>query len=415
MDVRAFAKVSGLLISLLVIAACSQKSVSGTFPESSNSAFACEGAKIENRFLVTWEDGLVTTETAENKSVFIEKFLKPRLEQIRYVEFDRPVWLNQEDSQLVESEALTFSQTTWGQSIIEADAAWNQGVRGQGVKVGVVDAAVDYNHAQLNPRLDPNLPEISGTIGFDDDNNGYPDDKYGWDFYENKPQPTIKAGNVHGTHVAGIILADHNTGSLPGVAPRATLVPANFMDQGGGGTLGAAINAIQYVSGRGVKVINASWGGTYCSSSLKSTIQALEAQGVLFVVAAGNEGNDLDIKPEFPAAFELPAQLTIGATRSSDFYAGFSNSSYKYVHFAAPGDQIYSTVPGGYGYLSGTSMAAPFVTGAAALLWSAKPQATLAQVRQALMTSVEVKDYRVMTRGRLNVRRALEEIRRLVP
>ncbi|MBX2995526.1 MAG: S8 family serine peptidase [Bdellovibrionaceae bacterium] len=412
MDVRAI-KVSGLLISLLVMAACSQKSVSGTFPESGNSAFACDGFKIENRFLVEWEDGRITTVEAENKNVFIEKFLKPQLDQIRYVEFDRPVWLNQEDMQF-ETTAIG-TQTTWGQAMIEADSAWNQGVRGQGVKVGVVDAAVDYTHPQLSPRLDANTAEINGQGGVDDDGNGYVDDKYGWDFYGNKPQPTITSGNVHGSHVAGIILADHNTGTLPGIAPRASLVPANFMDQGGGGTLGAAINAINYVSSRGVKVINASWGGTYCSSSLKNTVRALEQKGILFVVAAGNEGNDLDIQPEFPAAFDLPAQLTIGATRSSDFFAGFSNSSYKYVHLAAPGDQIYSTVPGGYAYLSGTSMAAPFVSGTAALLWSAKPQATLAQIRQALMNSVDVKDYRVMTRGRLNVRKALDEIRRLVP
>jgi subtilisin family serine protease len=411
MDVRISWHTAGLFFALVSLAACSQKSASSVFAESVQSA--CAGAQIKNRFIVMWEDGHISVEHAENKEVFIEKFLEPNLAFVKHAEFDKRIYLHD----IVEASEIqtNLDLSTWGQDIVEASAAWNQGVEGQGVKVGVVDAAIDYTHPQINPRLSRNMAEIGGSAGFDDDQNGYTDDKYGWDFVGHKPQPTIASGNVHGTHVAGIILADHNFGPMPGLAPQADLVPANFMDQSGGGNLSDAILAINYVVSRGVKVINASWGGTYCSQTLKQTVADLAAKNVLFVAAAGNDGVDLDNTPEYPAAFGLPAQLTIGATRSSDRLAGFSNTSYHFVHLAAPGESIYSTVPGGYQYLSGTSMATPFVSGAAALLWSVRPTATVMQIKEALMNSVDVRDYRVMTRGRLNVRKALDEIKRLVP
>jgi subtilisin family serine protease len=411
MEVRARAY---FFSALIFLCACSNKSASTVFPESAlGKDPPCTGEQIKTRFIVQWEDGHVTVVHSENRDVFMEKYLQPNVALIRHVEYDRRVTLR--DQVQMVPQVTTFETNDWGHQIVQADAVWSQGVLGAGVKVGVVDAAVDYTHVQIAPRLDVNQAEANGVAGKDDDGNGHVDDIYGWDFYANKAQPDVSSTNIHGTHVAGIILADHTTGSMMGMAPKATLVPANFMDSSGGGNLGDAILAIKYVVSRGAKVINASWGGSYCSQSLRDTISSLNDQGVLFVVAAGNDGVSLDTNPEYPAAFGLPAQLTVGATRSTDMFAAFSNTSYTLVHLGAPGDGIYSTVPGGYAFLSGTSMATPFVTGAAALLWSAKPNATLAQIKQALLSSVDVKDYRVMTQGRLNVKAALDKIRQLVP
>lgn len=423
MDVRTLRLAGGLLVCLLGLTACNQKSVGSTFPESYDAAVACDGFKIKNKFLIIWEDGRVTSESAPNQYVFIERFLKPNLEQIRYVEFDRPVrslpLTSGFDFQPHADDLAPNASATWGPTMIQATQVWSQGITGQGVSVGIVDSAVDYAHAQLQPRLDRNLAEINGLPGVDDDNNGVVDDFYGWDFARNQAQPELVSGDIHGSHVAGIVAADHHTGPIPGVAPDATIVPANFMVKSGtsmGGELSHAIAAMQYVAKRGVRVINGSWGGGDCSASLKAAIANLEQQNILFVAAAGNAYLDLDANPvEFPAAFELAPQITVAATRSNDNIAGFSNTGYRYVHLSAPGENIYSTVPGGYASLDGTSMAAPMVSGTAALLWSAKPNATVGQIKQALMTSVDTRNHRVMTRGRLNARKALEEIRRLVP
>jgi subtilisin family serine protease len=214
--------------------------------------------------------------------------------------------------------------------------------------------------------------------------------------------------------VSGIIAADPTTGPIQGMAPQAKIIPANFMDSSGGGSLGSAIQAIQYVVSRGAKVINASWGGPTCSTTLGNVMSSLAAKNVMIVVASGNDGLNLDVTPDYPANFNFPNQLTVSASNSADFMTNWSNSSYKIVHVGAPGDSIYSTVPGGAGYMSGTSMAAPSVTGAIALLLSAHPNATYAQIKQALIQSVDVRGFRVESQGRINVPNALKALQQLV-
>lgn len=417
MEVRGLLNFFGLLCFLFLFA-CSQKSVENTFQDNKNSpsGASCGGAAIENRFLVSWEDGRFTVEKAENKEVFIEKFLKPNLQAVRRAEFDRTL---QVPDVIFANNSLRANATSedWGQTLIEADALWNQNYFGQGVRVAVVDTGVDYSHPQIKPRLDRNLAEINGRPGVDDDGNGLIDDFYGWDFFANQPTPVVNSDVIHGSHVAGIILADHNTGRVAGLAPQATLIPANFMSpvKNEGGSIGAAILSIRYAVSRGAKIINASWGGGDCSSSLEEEIAGLAAKGILFVAASGNEYADLDRTPAYPASFQSPAQLTVAASRSSDLLADFSNTSYTFVHLGAPGADIFSSIPGGYASLSGTSMAAPFVSGAAALLWSARPTASLKQIRDAILNSVDIKNYRVKTRGRLNVNRAFAELKKQVP
>ncbi len=408
-----------IIVTSLYLGACANKTLDGVFPGTQQGtgvgSDACTSASLlQNQFIVQWEDGHTSVETSENAELFKQKFILPQLGKISHVEFDQKLELHSAPAVRV---SAVGSSTAWGQNTVFASSAWNAGINGQGVLVGVVDAAVDYTHPQIQPRLAPNQAEINGRAGIDDDGNGFVDDFYGWDFQQNQNNPAniVSATNDHGTHVSGIIAADHSRGSMQGVAPQAQIVPANFMDASGSGSLGAAIQAIQYVSMRGVKVINASWGGPVCSQTLKAVVNNLASQNILFVVASGNDGVDLDSVSDYPASFNFPNQVTVAASNSSDFLTSWSNTSFNIVHLGAPGDSIYSTVPGGYAYMSGTSMATPFVTGTAALLWSLRPAATYAQIKQALLAGVDNKGFRVKTQGRLNISNSINALKQILP
>jgi subtilisin family serine protease len=424
MDVQKSSSVVLLFAALALATACSQtKTVDNVFPQSNSSqSVNCSGEELNTkRFLVSYEDGRFEIVNNADKNDFIENYLKPRLQAIKRVEYDAKLKLEQLNT-------LTYNTPTgqpdnWGQGKVSAAAVWNQGVTGKGIKVAVVDAAVDYTQPQIAPQLSINQAEYNGKAGVDDDGNGFVDDVYGWDFAENKPQPDITAGNDHGTHVSGIILAAHNAGPVLGMAPDAKLIPVNFMDQTGGGSIGNAILGIKYAVSRGANVINASWGGSACSETLRDTIQSLADQNILFVSASGNDYVDYDQSGpayySYPAVFNLANQITVAATDVNDNVSDFSNKSYTLVHIGAPGVQVWSTVPGAtQEYMSGTSMATPFVTGAVALLMSARPNATYTQIRQAILSSVDViagQPYKVSSRGRLNVQNALTSLLQTVP
>lgn len=416
MDVRAQKTV--LLLALLVLfSACSPKTTSTVFDEANLGSSACSGRALSSRFVVQWEDGHFSVETGENAEKFKAEFIQPNLENIRKVEYDRVVHFSQPVQNTSTDEISHFGVLdNWGQSLTEADEVWAQGVYGNNVLVGVVDSFVDYNHPQLAPRIALNTEEIRGN-GIDDDRNGYIDDYYGYTFISS-PNNEDKVSD-HGSHVAGIIAADHQTGTIRGLAPKARIIPAPFIDAVKGGSIGDAILAMQYVSRRGAKIINASWGGAPCMDSLRNAFQELQNKGILVIVAAGNSGVDIDYNPDYPAAFNMPNQITVAAGTSSDIMASWSNHGFNLVHLAAPGVNILSTIPNNRtAFMDGTSMAAPFVAGAAALLWSDRPRATAVQVKQALMTSVDVTvnhEYKVQTLGRLNVNKALEALRKLVP
>lgn len=138
-------------------------------------------------------------------------------------------------------------------------------------------------------------------------------------------------------------------------------------------------------------------------ASLRNAFNELQRQGILVVVAAGNDGRDVDVYPEFPASFNMSNQITVAAASVSDFMTSWSNRGFNLVHVAAPGERILSTVPGNsIAYMEGTSMAAPFVSGTAALLWSAKPEATASQIKEAILRSVDVEaghEFKVNTEG----------------
>jgi subtilisin family serine protease len=358
----------------------------------------CQTQMLPTEFIVQWEDGRRTLERAENAAHFKEKFLSSRLQSIRHVEFNKRIQsfrtesnpeLQAQDLLAADPSIPRIREEQWGVTRIEASAVWNQGFQGQGVRVAVVDSLVDRNHPQLETRV-----------------------VAGYDFFGKSESWTIAKGNDHGTHVAGIIAADPSKGPLTGVAPQARVVAANFMDQEGAGNLADAVRAIEYSVANGARVINASWGGPCPSQTLEQSLKDLESRGVLFITASGNSGDDLDQTPSFPAAYTMPTQITVAATGVSDLMTGWSNSSYRLVNLGAPGADILSTTPNNsFRFLSGTSMASPMVAGAAALLLSAVPEASPADIKQALLQSVDVREYRVGTRGRLNVRKALEHLK----
>jgi subtilisin family serine protease len=199
----------------------------------------------------------------------------------------------------------------------------------------------------MNANIWVNGAEQNGTDGVDDDGNGYVDDIYGWDFWDNDATP--EDYNNHGTHIAGTIAALGNNGAaITGVNWQAKIMALRI----GGvvGTVDEAAEAIIYAVDNGAHIINASWGGSDFSQTEYDAIEYADDHGVLLVAAAGNGGDDLigddnDETPEYPASYDLPNIISVAATDQDDALAEFSNYGTTSVHIAAPGVNIYSTVP----------------------------------------------------------------------
>jgi large repetitive protein len=295
---------------------------------------------------------------------------------------------------------------------VNAPAAWDV-VTGGPVTVAVIDTGVDGDHPDLAENMWTN-PGESENGADDGDVNGLADDLHGADFLDQDNDPDDDSG--HGTHVAGIIGARGNNGTgTAGVNWSVRLMAVKFMNENGEGSTADAAAAIDYAVDSGAKVINASWGGPTFSEALYDAVSRAADHDVLFVAAAGNAGVNADHSPDYPAAFELPNVVSVGASDTHDRLLDFSNYGSESVDLTAPGDEIYSTVPtsvdeSGYATFSGTSMAAPFVSGAAALYLARSPASSAAQVRDALLRTTDRSSSlagKMATGGRLNVARAL--------
>ncbi len=295
---------------------------------------------------------------------------------------------------------------------IDATLAWHR-TRGAGVVVAVIDSGVDITHPDLDANIWHNSGEICGNA-VDDDANGYVDDCDGWNFAAQVPD--VQDLNGHGTHVAGIIAAEANNGiGIAGVAYESKVMVLKIGDQTP--TLAAAIEAFAYAIDNGAHVINASWiiDEPNAGAILDPALDAAEAAGILVVAGAGNDGADIDTNPVYPAASPSPAVIAVGASDAQDHPAAYSGYGAVGVDLFAPGEHIVSTLPGGsYGAFSGTSMAAPMVSGAAALLKAATPAATASEVKGALLDRSDGPNDGVTTfrglaasDGRLNVGRSI--------
>jgi subtilisin family serine protease len=253
-----------------------------------------------------------------------------------------------------------FGQTVGGKSglpgaDINAPDAWEISTGAEEVIIAVIDSGVAYSHPDLaanmwtNPGEDPWLDPHNPTTGngVDDDGNGGPDDWRGWDFVDGDNDPMDYNG--HGTHVAGIIAAIGDNGEgITGVMWKAGIMPLRILDVDGMGTISNAIHAIEYAVRKGARVINASWITANFSQSLFRAIQICQSNGVIVVAAAGNNANNTDESPFYPASYDLPNIISVAATNQSDNLASFSNWGPFTVDVAAPGVTIYSTWPSWY-------------------------------------------------------------------
>jgi len=311
-----------------------------------------------------------------------------------------------------------------------AEVAWGRDFVGSSqIVIGVIDEGIDINHEDLRNNIWTNPNEVPND-GIDNDLNGFIDDVNGWDFI-NRDNTVFDAGDVddHGTHVAGTIGAVGGNGvGVAGVSWNVKILPGKFLGPNGG-SISDAILAIDYMTnlkvnhGVNIVALNNSWGGTGYSSALHAAVIRAANAGILFVAAAGNSSVDNDVYLTYPASYSTlePAEgqpaatydsvISVAALTSTGDMAGYSNWGFNSVDIGAPGTSIVSTLPGNtYGTYSGTSMAAPHVTGAIALYEAAMPTETPAGVREAIIGStVQTSSLlgKVATGGRLNINNAL--------
>ena len=298
---------------------------------------------------------------------------------------------------------------------IGAAQAWAFTTGSRSVVVAVIDSGIDLTHPDLAANLWVNPGEIAGD-GIDNDSNGFVDDIHGWDFVDNDAVP--QDGFGHGTHVAGIIGAVGNNGvGVSGVNWQVSLMALRIQDDRGAGTTSAVLGALRYATmmrrDHGIMIVasNNSWEAPAgYSGVVEQAIREHGAAGITFVAAAGNSATNTDLTPKYPGGYDLPNVITVASLTPQGALAVSSNYGAASVDVAAPGTVIQSTYKTGtYSIRSGTSMAAPHVTGVAALLAAAKPGITVAEIRTAILgtaTPLESLAGKVAT-GRLNAFAAL--------
>jgi len=369
----------------------------------------------------------LTLEAGTSVEVAITELRRQR--QVRYAEPDAVITTDHQPADAIYSGGLMWGMygpsgahtSTFGSN---ASGAWDLNHLGSHqVYVGIVDTGIDIDHKDLAPNIWTNPGEIPGN-GIDDDGNGYIDDVHGWDFFHDDASVyDSAASDYHGTHVAGTIGAvGQNLEGAVGVNWAVTMIPAKFID--GQGDTAGAVQALDYLTdlkvnhGLDIVATNNSWGGASGDPLLEEAINRGGDAGILFVTSAGNSAEDIDETPSFPASAACDTKannqprgydclISVAAIDANGGLAGFSNFGATSVDIGAPGVHIASTYPGNlYAYLDGTSMAAPHVTGALALLASCQASPTPSALETSLFnhaTATASLDGVTTTGARLNI------------
>ncbi len=371
--------------------------------------------------------GDVIVKRAGNSKYYLVKFTSPQsqsldvmvlaneIKNMPFIEFAEPNYVLKAIA--IPNDAYYNYQ--WSLERIDAPLAWDFVTGDNLTFVGVVDTGIDYLHPDLQGNVWRNPNEICND-GIDNDGNGYVDDCYGFNAIAGSG--SALDDNGHGTHVAGIIGAvGNNVEGVTGVNWKVSIVGCKFISSTGTGSLFDELACLDYIkqlklSGYNIVAVNASYGAYYYSSLEENAIAELGNLGILFIAAAGNESNNNDTNPLNPCSLStrLNNVICVAATDENDNLASFSNYGVNTVQVAAPGVNILNTYyGGGYAYLSGTSMATPHVTGLAALLKSYKPNLTLADIKNAILNSVDnlttLQGF-VATGGRINLYKAVQYV-----
>ena len=319
-----------------------------------------------------------------------------------------PNYLRYVDAVPPDDPGLAFQ---WGLGDVRAGDAWQTTTGSGDVVIASIDTGVDVLHPDLAANLWHNPGEVPGN-GVDDDGNGYVDDVYGIDTAYDDALPMDDYG--HGTHTSGIAAAaGDNALGVAGLGWSTKVMALKFINYEGGGTDADAIECIDYAvrekldHGVNVVAINASWGGGASNLFLRNAIDRAGDAGIVFVASAGNDAEDNDKHPHYPSSLDCPTMLSVAATASDGRLAYFSNWGRVSVDLAAPGEDILSALPDGrYESWSGTSMAAPFVTGAVALCAARYPGETAEQrVDRILDVRAHRRPLRVEAADRRHARR----------
>jgi subtilisin family serine protease/regulation of enolase protein 1 (concanavalin A-like superfamily) len=304
---------------------------------------------------------------------------------------------------------------------IMAEAGWELQHDAANVVVAVLDSGVRYTHEDLAANMWTNPGETGvdakgrdkRSNGIDDDNDGYIDDVYGINVLNGSGNPMDDWG--HGTHVAGIVGGVGNNGvGVAGVAWRVKIMAVKFIDASANYSVSDAVKALDYARTHGARIVTASWGGyAFDSVALRDAIAAVRSAGIIVTAAAGNDNNNNDTMPLYPASYDFDNIVAVAATDRNDGRASYSNYGSRTVDLGAPGSPVYSTWAGSdrdYRYNEGTSMAAPHIAGACALLWARFPGDTYLQIIQRVLANVDALPAltgRTVTNGRLNLAAAL--------
>lgn len=277
-------------------------------------------------------------------------------------------------------------------SDVSALKAWKLTKGARTIKIAVIDTGVDYNHEDLKNNMWVNTLEANGKEGVDDDQNGFVDDIYGYDFSNKDGDPMD--GNGHGTHCAGTIGAEHNNAlGVAGVMGDVSIMAIKFLSDAGSGSTADAIESINYASKMNVDIMSNSWGGGGHSKALEEAIKDANDKGIFFIAAAGNSGENNNNTPHYPSSYEVENVISVAAHNFSDDLAEFSCYGSKSVHVAAPGKNILSTTPNNqYAVYSGTSMATPHVAGVVGLYLAHNGQSEVLATKKMLMDSAVYND-----------------------